>query len=61
MQAAVDHSDEKYRCDKTSDCPFTGTTIINKIPWADCPAEEDNGETEESRSVRTPTPTGEGR
>ena len=33
MKAAVDHSDESYKCEKMSDCPYTGTTIINKIPW----------------------------
>ena len=32
LQAAVDH--EKYQCKKMSACPYTGTTIINKIPWA---------------------------
>ena len=31
LQTAVDHSDEKYQCD----CPYTGTTLINKIPWGD--------------------------
>ena len=34
LQAAVDHSDESYKCEKMSACPYTGTTIINKIPWA---------------------------
>ena len=29
----VDHSDEKYKCKEMSDCPYTGTNIINKIPW----------------------------
>ena len=33
FQAMVDHSDEKYKCEQKSDCPYTGTTIINKIPW----------------------------
>ena len=34
FQAIVDHSRENYNCEKRSDCPYTGTTIINKIPWA---------------------------
>ena len=34
----MDHSDEKYQCKKMSDCPYTGTTVINKIPWGDFPA-----------------------
>ena len=33
LQTAVDHSDEKYQCKKMSDCPYTGTTVINNIPW----------------------------
>ena len=32
------HSDEKYQCEEMSDCPYTGTTLINKIPWGDWPA-----------------------
>ena len=48
LQTAVDHSDEKYQCKEMSDCPYTGTTVINKEPWAHCPAgetgEEDKGE-----------------
>ena len=38
------HSDEKYKCERFSDCPYTGTTPINKKPWGDWPA----GETDES-------------
>ena len=49
LQTAVAHSDEKYQCRKMSDCPYTGTTLINKIPWGDWPAGEDDGETEEDR------------
>ena len=30
----MDHSDEKYQCEEMSACPYTGTTTINKIPWA---------------------------
>ena len=45
LQAAVYHSDERYQCQKMSDCPYTGTTIINKIPWPDWSAGEDEGET----------------
>ena len=37
----VDHSDEKYRCEEMSDCPYTGTTIINKIPWTEKKDQED--------------------
>ena len=48
LQTAVDHSDEKYKCEEMSDCPYTGTTVINKEPWGDWPAGEDDGETEES-------------
>ena len=33
LQTAVDHSDEKYQCKEMSDCPYTGTTVINNIPW----------------------------
>ena len=34
LEATVNHSDESYNCKKMSACPYTGTTIINKIPWA---------------------------
>ena len=44
----VDHSDEKYKCKKMSDCPYTGTTIINKIPWT----EEKDLEDSKSNSER---------
>ena len=40
LQTAVAHSDEKYQCEKMSDCPYTGTTVINNIPWVDWPAVE---------------------
>ena len=33
LQAIVDHSDEKYKCEEMPDCPYPGTNIINKIPW----------------------------
>jgi len=33
LQTAVAHSDDKYQC-KMSDCSYTGTTLINNIPWA---------------------------
>ena len=45
LQTAVAHSDGKYQCEEMSDCPFTGTTLINKIPWGDWPAGENYGET----------------
>ena len=50
LQTAVAHSDEKYQCKRMSDCPYTGTKVIQKEPWEpweDWPAEDD-GETEES-------------
>ena len=50
LQTAVAHSDDKYQCERMSDCPYTGTTVINKIPWGNCPAVED-GETEEEETV----------
>ena len=34
LQAIVDHSKKSYKCEKMSACPYTDTTIINKIPWA---------------------------
>ena len=43
----MDHSDEKYQCKKMSDCPYTGTTVIEKIPWGDWPAGEEDAETGE--------------
>ena len=27
-----------------SPCPYTGTTIINKIPWGDCPADAEESD-----------------
>ena len=33
LQLAVDHSDKQYQCEKMPDCPYTGTTLIQKIPW----------------------------
>ena len=47
LQTMVDHSDEKYQCKTMSDCPYTGTTLINKEPWENCPAGEDDREFEE--------------
>ena len=50
LQTAVAHSDEKYQCKKMSDCPYTGTTVIKKIPWAgesDDTQTNEAGETEE--------------
>ena len=37
-----------YQCEKMSDCPYTGTTLINKIPWEDCPALKESEEREEA-------------
>ena len=45
LQTAVAHSDEKYQCKEMSDCPYTGTTLIEKILWGDWPAGENDGET----------------
>ncbi len=36
----VAHSDGKYQCKEMSDCPYTGTTQINKEPWGHWPADE---------------------
>ena len=41
LQAIVDHSDEKYKCEEKSDCSHTGTNIINKIPWTGEKDQED--------------------
>ena len=38
----MNHSDESYNCEEMSACSYTGTTIINKIPWA-----EEAGDTQE--------------
>ena len=42
LQAALDHTHRSYTCKKilSSDCPYTGTTLINKIPWGDYPGGE---------------------
>ena len=37
----MDHSDEKYNCEEKTDCAYTGTTIINKIPWTGEKDQED--------------------
>ena len=41
--------DVVWRCQhdfrKILPCSYTGTTLIEKIPWGDCPADEDDGET----------------
>ena len=35
LQCAVDHSDENYLCeDFSAYCPFTGTCLVTKLPWA---------------------------
>ena len=47
------HSDEKYQCEKMSDCPYTGTTVINKLPWGDWPAGEDDGEEDQAAESDT--------
>ena len=40
LQTAVSHSDGKYQCKEMSDCPYTGTTLIEKIPWVGEAGEE---------------------
>ena len=40
----VEDSDEKYKCKEMSACPYTGTTIINKIPWRDWPADAEKSD-----------------
>ena len=55
LQTIVDHSDGKYQCKEMSDCPYTGTTLIEKIPWGDCPVKEENQadtETDRSRDIK---------
>ena len=34
LQTAVDHSDGKYQCKDMWRCSYTGTTVMEKIPWA---------------------------
>ena len=46
LQTMVIHSDEKYKCERMSDCPYTSTTIINKIPWT---GEKDHEDQEDSK------------
>ena len=41
LKAIVDHSDEEYKCAEMSDCSYTGTNIINKIPWTGEKDQED--------------------
>ena len=40
LQAAVAHSDEKYKCKKMSECPYTGTKVVIKQQWEDWPVDE---------------------
>ena len=51
LQAAVNHSDESYNCEEMSACPYTGTTIINKIPWGDWPADSDSDSSSQHSSA----------
>ena len=60
LQTAVAHSDEKYQCEEMSDCPYTGTTVINREPWGDWPADLDSdsivieaGDTKEEEGGKT--------
>ena len=34
LQRATEHGDESYQCHRMSPCPYLGTNIITKIPWA---------------------------
>ena len=47
LQRAVDHSDEKYQCEM-SPCNYTGTNIINIIPWT---GDEEEQEEEDWRRL----------
>ena len=38
----MDHSDKKYKCEEKTDCAYTGTNIINKIPWTGEKDQEDS-------------------
>ena len=49
LQAMVNHSDESYNCEEMSACPYTGTSIINKIPWGDGTANVDESDSEGER------------
>ena len=44
LKTILDHSDEKYQCKEMSDCPYTGTTLIDMEPWGDWPPGEDESE-----------------
>ena len=35
LQTALHHKVTSYQCKEMLDCPYTGTTVINKIPWDD--------------------------
>ena len=49
----VAHSDEKYQCEEMSDCPYTGTTLIEKIPWSgEVGADKEEDQAEESTTIR---------
>ena len=55
LQTMVAHSDKNYKCKKMSDCPYTGTTLINKIkrPWVWSPEEADQeGRTDPDQKCR---------
>ena len=51
LQTAVAHSDEKYQCERMSDCPYTGTTVINKEPWGKRLALKEDVKTEKSEEL----------
>ena len=48
----VAHSDEKYQCEEMSDCPYTGTTLINKKPWEDWPAGQGDEESADTNNKK---------
>ena len=51
LKTAVAHSDAKYQCKKSSDCPYTGTIVINKEPWGERLALKEDVKTEESEEL----------
>ena len=54
LQAAVKHSEDIYKCEEMTDCPYTGTTLITKIPWeSHNPAIEEDRETDSEEESET--------
>ena len=55
LQSAVDHSDEKYQCKEMSDCPYTGTNILQKVPWAGQAGADSGSADNKLKRDKTPT------